>query len=400
MRRLILFLIFLILTVWVSVELVRHPGYLLISYQSWAIQVSLGFALIAVLFFLILFYFLIQSINQIRWWNFKFTLWSKRKRELNFHKKTERGLTELIEEHWKKAEKLLLKNISHRTNTFLVINYLGAAKAAQAQGNLENTEHYLKKAYEIAPENEVVIGIVRAELLIASQRFEAAAAILNELREKVPAHAKVLQLAEKVYVHLGDWNSLLGISHAIQKIRKEESHFPSGEQLEKNIYCVLLEMAKPQESEIEIIWRHIPNRLKKNPKIVYAYVKAIFSHPDKTPEIEKLIRSSLKMGFQGDLVKLYSDLNFASPHQALIVAGSWLKLYGPKPEILYTLAKLCRQAKLWGKAKDYFEQSLSLSPHPSIFLCYGELLESLGEDKKALKIYHDGLASYDNIKCS
>ena len=45
MRRLIILLLFLVLSVWFGLTFLRHPGYMLVVYQPWMVQMPLWFAL-------------------------------------------------------------------------------------------------------------------------------------------------------------------------------------------------------------------------------------------------------------------------------------------------------------------------------------------------------------------
>ena len=74
-----------------------------------------------------------------------------------------------------------------------------------------------------------------------------------------------------------------------------------------------------------------------------------------------------------------------------MIVGAWVKMYGPHPELLLTLGKLCVQVQLWGKAKDYFTKCLEQGPNAEASLEYGKLLEFLGEPEEAMQKYREGL---------
>ena len=44
MRGLIIFLVLLVASVWLGMEVGRHPGYLLVVYQPWMVQMPIWFA--------------------------------------------------------------------------------------------------------------------------------------------------------------------------------------------------------------------------------------------------------------------------------------------------------------------------------------------------------------------
>ena len=56
----------------------------------------------------------------------------------------------LIEGRWKKAEKFLLKGMNKSIEQLM--NYIGAARAAHELGAYDRRDHYIQKAYEVAPD--------------------------------------------------------------------------------------------------------------------------------------------------------------------------------------------------------------------------------------------------------
>src|SRR3990167_2014587 len=108
MWRLIIFLLFLIASVWLGLELVRHPGYLLLVYHSWLVQMPLWFAAICLIILLGAFYVIITSIDGIQFLWYRLKNWFRSRSKLRSFSKTQQGLTLLLEGYWRKAERLLI----------------------------------------------------------------------------------------------------------------------------------------------------------------------------------------------------------------------------------------------------------------------------------------------------
>ena len=389
MWRLLVFLLFLIASVWAGLEILRHPAYLFIIYQSWIVQMPLWFALLSLAILFILFYLLINSIDQLQLLWFRLKNWLRFRRTHRLFTKTQEGLSLLIEGHWKKAERLLLAGIHQSVDP--LINYLGLAKAAHEQHDFDERDRYIQKAYRVAPEANIAIGLVQAELEMAQGKFEQATATLTCLQQTVPHHPRVLKLLEKIYVHLADWKNLQPL---LPQLRKTKLITPSqAEIFEKNIYCELLRSSRNKNLEdIQLIWSEIPRGTKKNPDVVYEYVKQLLYYSKtNTTEAEELIRKTLKHHWHGNLVSLYDTLPSTQLNRQLVIVGAWLKTYGEHPESLLTLGKLCVRIQLWGKAKDYFEKCLALGPHAEATYEYGKLLQQLGQPEEALRQYQEGL---------
>ena len=388
MRRLIVLLLFLFASVWFGLTIMQHPGYVFIVYQPWMMQMPLWFALIGLFVAFIFFYLLINSVDRLKFIWYRIKNWLRFRREHRSYSKTQHGQAALIEGRWKKAEHLLLAGVNQTIDPLM--NYLGAATAAHELGAYDRRDHYIQTAYRVAPTADLAIGITQAELELKQDQLEHAAATLNHLLELSPNHPRVLALLEKVCVRSADWTRLQALIPGMRKsklLTKEQS-----ELFEKNLYCEMLRDSKLKTLEsLQQAWNEIPRSAKKNPDVVHAYVEQLLRVGNASNEIEELIRSTLKSNWQPDLVSIYGTLAFNNLNRQLVIVGAWLNMYGPKPETLLTLGRLCVQVQLWGKAKDYFEKCLALGPNPAASLEYGKLLEQLGEREEALKMYKSAL---------
>lgn len=388
MLRLIAFLIVLVASVWLGIEMMRHPGYLLLVYQPWMVQMPIWFAILAAIFIFITFYLIINSFDRLQFFWFRMKNWLRFRKQKQQLSKTEQGYAARVEQRFKLAEQLLVASVSE--NFSPLINYLEAARAAHAEAAYERRDQYLQKAYEVAPNEFFAIGLTQAELEFNQQQSEHAIATLLHLKQKNPKHPGVLRLLEKIYVRMGDWEHLRLLIPDFRKARLlSEKNLAL---LEKNTYCEIFNAAYlANEIQLKELWAKVPRNIKKQPDVVASYVKQLQRFANTQTEIEELIRRVLKNDYQAELVTIYGDLNFTQLNQELIILGNWLKHYGQRAEILLSLGKLCVKLKLWGKAKDYFVKCLSLGPNPKASLAYGQLMEILEEKEQALMIYRHGL---------
>lgn len=390
MLRLLIFLIFLVASVWLGLEIFKHPGYLMIVYHPWLIQIPIWFAILSFLILLLLFYLLINGIDRLHLLAYQIKSWLRLRQEQKAFSTTQHGLAALIEGRDKVAEQLLIRGAT-KTNEPL-INYLGAARAAQAQNALDRRDRYMQKAYQAAPQATIAIGLAQAELEMAQHQYEHAAATLNHLRQMSPKQPQVIKLLEKTYTRLADWTNLLTLIPSLKKAKiLTDEEF---QVFEKNLHVQLLRHPRPNTlTQIEHLYAAVPRALRKHPEIVLAYVEQLARYPDTQATIEEVIQKTLKTTWSSDLILFYSQLIFKEPHRQLAIADQWVKTHGQKPELLFLLGKICVQVQLWGKAKDYFERCLSYGPNPYASLAYGQLLEHLDQRDGAIEKYRDGLKS-------
>lgn len=390
MRRFILFLIILLLSVWLGVKIAEDPGYAVFAYRHWTVEMPLWFAITCLIIFLFLLYGLLHFFDTLDFSFYRLKNWLRWRRKYRSYNKTNRGLIELIEGHWRPAEQYLISGVAQSDAP--LINYIAAAKAAHEMGEYDRRDIYLRKAHQYSPQAKIAVGLTQAQLQFNEGKLEQALATLDHLRQIAPKHNFVLQLLEKVYLQLSDWKGLLKLLPTLRKTKiindAQLSH------LEEKSYQELLRQAanKPDPlKSMQEIWHTIPKKWSKDPALITGYVNLLLPFPEAENEIENLINQVLKKGWNRELVRIYGLLATFDPKHQLDRAEKWYKVYGNQAMLLLTLGRLSMRCQLWGKARSYFEESLKLEPNPEAYAEYGKLLEELGDIHAAARQYREGL---------
>jgi HemY protein len=392
MRQFFWIIVVLSLSVWLGLKISEDPGYLILGYKQWTVEMPLWVAFLGLALLLFVFYFTTRFFERIETTWLRLKNWLRLRRKYRSYSKTNRGLIELLEGDLKGAEYYLLEG-ANRSDIPLV-NYLAAALAAHEQGLYDKRDLYLQRAQNLVPQAEVAIGLMRAQLQLNQGQLEQAMATLNALRFGVPKHRQVLRLLEKIYIRLGDWEKLQKLLPQLRKVKlitkdqqqKFEAHVY--EQLLKNISA-----NAQQVSEIRDYWKTIPRVAQKNTALMLCYAKKLLPFAHTSHEIENLLTLILKKHWNEEAIYLYGMTLGDDPHRQLAIAESWLKQYGYQAMLFLTLGKLCMRCQLWGKARSYFEQSLKADARSETYLEYGKLLERLGEVNHAFENYRLGLST-------
>lgn len=391
MRRFILLLAILIVSVCIGLKLAEDPGYAIFAYRHWTVEMPLWFVVLGgivgliVLFYVVRFFDAINS-TWVGWRN-----WLKLRRKHKAYSKTNRGLIDLLEANWKSAEQSLMQNIDESEAP--LINFLAAAKAAHEQGAYTRRDAYLRQAYDLSSDTQVAVGLLQAQLQLDQGKTEQAIATLNQLRQQAPKQTKVLKLLEHAYVRNHDWRGMLKLLpdlHKAKLITVEQMA-----ELECKSYEGLLHNADKAKDVVRIkeTWHSLPRSLRKNSDLIVFYVDILsqYDYPKMQTEVAELIEDFLKAHWQADLVFIYGTLKAADAGEQLKMAEGWLKHYGPQPVLYLTLARLSMRCQLWGKARTYYEEVLKKEPTSEAYKEYADLLMQLGDVDSAIKNYRQAV---------
>ena len=92
MKRILLYVLILIASVWLGLRVAESPGYVLLTYQQTAIETTLWFALFAVIVGFALTYFLLRVFHNTFSVPAKISGWSERRQKRKARKLQQQGL--------------------------------------------------------------------------------------------------------------------------------------------------------------------------------------------------------------------------------------------------------------------------------------------------------------------
>lgn len=363
----------LLLGAWLAPRLGDDPGYVLVRFQGWAFETS-GTALALALLLILVAWQLAAWLLRAPGRAVRSAIRNRRDARL------EKGLLALAEGHWSQAEKLLAANARHSGDP--AVQYLIAARAAQAHGDASGRERYLALADETGEGRDLAVGLTRAELLQAEGETEMAAAVLETVLEAHPRHARALALLAECYRGLGRWAALLELLPALRRVKGVQV----GE-LEREALCGVCR-ASGDRASLEGVWSSLPRRARRDAAVAGAWARRALELGGDAL-VAKRLPALLRSQWDTELVRLYGLASHGEPGRALKVAQGWLGKHPDDAALLLTLGRLCRQAKLPGKARHYLERSLALESLPETYREMAELLEAEGDTAGAMGCYRN-----------
>jgi HemY protein len=366
-----------------------NNGYALLAYGDLSVEMSLG-SLVALVLATFFGLYLLTTLA-VKLWAFPKRLREAlaRKRERRARRATTQGLIDFAEGRWEESEKNLMRHAGD--SEMPLITYIAAARAAQLQGEHERRDRYLRLAFERVPEAQLAVLLTQAELQIAHKQHEQALATLRRLQEVDPEHAFGLRLLANLYRKLGDWEQLRALTVQL----RQSGALPRKEidRLEARATAALLDKvdAKNKDPSADSLWMTLPRRLRGDAELTRAYARALI-RVGEAVKAEGVLRDALRSAWDEEMVALYGLAVGDEPKKQLARVEDWLAERGESAALLLTAGRLCVVAKLWGKAKGYFESSIVLGARPEAYEELGRLLGQLDEAESAMRAYSDGLA--------
>lgn len=375
----------------------QDPGYVLFAYRDWTMEMPLWLSAVLFILLLSLALFTLWILNTVFQSGYRVKGWWFKHKQNLARRNTTRGLLELTEGHWLKAERYLRD--AARFSDAPVINYLSAAKAAEESGAPDRRDRYLQLAYDLSGSSDVAVRLTEAQLRFKQGDMAQSIHTLQNLQAEQPKHPQVLRLLCTIYEATQDWQALYNLLPSLRKA----NIFPSKESrelLEQKIYQALLPIrAKEGKASLIHFWDNAPSSVQQSKDSIAIYAQALIDKGADT-EAESLLRASLKKNWDKELGQLYGIVQGPSPQKQLNFAESLLqkdkddKPQSPThqdPVLLLTLGRLSFRNQLWGKAKDYLEASIAQKPSAEAYALLAELMDRLGFPLKRDECYKKGL---------
>jgi HemY protein len=388
MKRFIFYFLILFISVWVGLKMHASPGYVLITYQDWALETSLWVVIFAVLISVFVLYKTTRFFAFLGNCPSSIKRWFQRRRHQQAQRTTSHGLRLLAEGNWYEAEKSLLK--SAKDSDSPLINYLAAANAAQGRRDVQKRDEYLHRALASTDDAQVAVGLTQAELQLDTRELVQARNTLEHLNSIVPRHPQVLKLLQKVYVELGDWRQVQMLLPELR--RKDVLSKTEMLALEKQLYLAVLTQALSSATADQLpkIWKEVPNYLHQDPDLLVKYTDSLLAYHE-VDEADKLLLKGINHHWNQLLLRQYAKVPSKQPAKQLAHAESWLSTHPEDAALYVCLGKLCIRNRLWGKAQAYLIKARELKPTPGILHDLGQVYENLNDKELAMSCYKQGL---------
>ena len=370
---------------------VEDPGYVVLARAPYTVRLPLALFVLAALVLFAGLYLLFNFIAAVLRAPKRMRKWRQRRNEASAQTHTMQGYARLIEGDWSKAEKKLLTHLPHNRSPLL--NYLGAAYAAQQRGHLRRRDQYLADALARHPEQQLAVSLTAARLHYQAGEITESRDVLEKLRRVAPKNVPAARLLAVAYRRLADWNSLAALMPSLARLKA----FPP-EALaawEKQAYEHYLSSpallqgdgTRPAEA-----FKALPAARKKDPVVIAVYCRQLLRAGHHLLA-EKTLRMALNRQWAAELADLYGKAETPFTDDQIKLVESWAKKYGAHADLTLALARLYHRDRQWGKARELFGEVIA-DGRDEACAELGALLEEMGEKDAALSCYRQGMAAH------
>ncbi|MGL5090979.1 MAG: heme biosynthesis HemY N-terminal domain-containing protein [Aeromonas sobria] len=359
-----------------------NKGYVLIALGNYTIESSVTSAVIlAVLFYgaLLLIEWLLGRVFGLRrktqgWYG------SRRRRKAN--QQTVAATLAMAEGHYSQAEKLMIKGASNSDTPLL--NYLSAAKAAQARGDDARRDQYLQKAQEENPKAELALTLTQTQLQIEQGQYDTALAMLESVYALNPRHPMVLDQLRQVHLARQDWSALCDLIPALHKVGKLTPK--QEEDLLQQAWSGRLQQAASSLETLKAVWQDLPRKLRLEPALLACYgdlLRQLGADGEAATLWQEALRKQAVPQLLARLPKLKLD-----NYQPLLAL---LQKQQGQPNVDTALAQLYLLAGQLDDAQKLLEQEVVSAPSAAAYHALGQLMDKRRLTNKANEYYRQAL---------
>lgn len=364
------------------------PGYVLVAYGNYTLETSLWVGSLAMLLLLGLVYLVIVLFRKVLGGKNALSGWFGSRRARRGVHLTNRGLINFIEGNWSKSRQQLLRGA--KGNEAPLLNYLVAARASYRLNETDKMREFLGAAEDTESEAGIAVELTQAELKLDAKQYEQALATLVRARRNAGRHPYVLSLLRKAYEGLQDWQNLAELLPELRKFKVLEDAELSALEISVHKHLFQQSVVAADVDKANKFWNKLPAALKKEPQLAQGYIKFLIES-NEHEVARKLILRTLKQDWDSAQVRLFGFVEGADSAKQLARAESWLTDHQGDAQLQMCLGRLSARNKLWGKAREYFENSYKLERSAEVCAELGRLLAGLGEERVSGAYFREGL---------
>ena len=361
----------------------KNPGYVLVVYPPFRIELSLTLFILALLALLTVTYFLLRLVIAVLHLPSHVRVYREQSALSKGREAMMEALTAFFEGRYAVAERAAVRAMESGEKSG--INSIIAARCAHELREFDKRDSYLAMTEGKSVGESTMRLIAQTEFMLDQKQPLLA---LNSLRKLNPAgkrkHIGALQLELKAQQQARNWDGVLNVVAQLEK--RSATNESVATQLRQQAWLEKLRAEAQDLGSLHSLWKAIPNDFKQRPKIA-ALAASNFIKLQDCKTAQYLLTDSLNAQWDSELITLYGDCQDNKDLGQIEQAEKWLKLHSADAGLLLALGKLCLHQGLWGKAQSYLDASISLAPSRAAYTALAHLSEKLSKPDEAFRYY-------------
>jgi len=363
--------------------LARNPGYVLLVYPPWRVELSLTLFVLLFLLALLAGYLLLRLFSSVLSLPGQVRRFRAERAQRKGRAAMLAALTAYFEGRFAVAEKAAGRAIALGESPAL--NAIVAARAAHELRQFDKRDAHLESAKGRTPGEDTLRLMAQAQFDLEQRRPQQALAALKSLPGSAQRkHVGALTLELKAQQLARNWDAVLEVADQLEK--RNGAHHAMAEQMRQQAWLEKLRACAEDDRSLRAVWKEMPASFRHQPRIT-AEAARTFMRLGECAMARNLLTEALNEAWDGQLVALYGDCREGSVVPQIEQAERWLHQHHDDAGLLLALGKLCLHQELWGKAQSYLEASLSLQPSRDAYNTLAQLAEKQHRPDDAFKYY-------------
>jgi len=264
-----------------AVILHNDPGYALMRYGPWSVEMSLAVLASLTVATGILGYWAVSMIGGLVQLPARTRAWRKRRRQSKANTALAHAVVAAAEGDYAKAERSLIAHVADGQHAN--IYYLLAARYASAQQAYSRVDDYIAIATAGNRRDRIAAYLTDGELKIAAGQYDQALSSIRQAREYAPANLRALVLLVHAYEGLEDWTQVVALQSELERTKALSAD--DLQRLEHKAHTGILTRAARSDdpAAVEQAWSRFSKSVRENENMTHIFNTCLKSAAEKSP---------------------------------------------------------------------------------------------------------------------
>lgn len=368
-----------------------NDGNVVVLLPPYRIDLSLNSFLLAALLLLGAVYWIARTVQKIADFPARVKLYRERRAEVGGQRALREALRSLFEGRFARAERAA--KAAQDAPALAGLAALIGARAAHRMQERERRDEWLARA-EADPQLNTARLVAAAEMWTEGRENARALEAIESLQSAGGRHIHAARIALAANLQAGRWEEVLKGVRLLAK--RHALHEVVAARYKVLAWRALLAQRRHDPSALEAAWNRVPAEDRRIPELALEGAR-LLNRAGRGRAAGAALEAALEKSWDPRLLDEYAKTYDFPARERIERAAAWLKDHPGDSALLRCLGLLCLREQLWGKARNYLEESLSAKAHPATLLALARLAETVGDEQEAARRYREAALGYAEL---